>query len=108
MREIKFRQWNIKDRFMSKSFDVWDMSMCHMCTDGHNRQPVEIMQYTGLKDKNGKEIYEGDVVTGLYSSLDEPVLIEYEDGYWSWDYYDVPEYFEIIGNMHENPELLNE
>ena len=71
-----------------------------------------IGQYTGLKDKNGKEIYEGDIVTGAFCTG----MVEYWDKGWGgyvvtsdgddWDgmladFDDI----EVIGNIHENPEV---
>ena len=81
--------------------------------------PKTIGQFTGLLDKNGKEIYEGDIVASpdiIYGEMDNN-LVSYCDGYWyplvtvEQDYNAIdryrPEDFEIIGNIHENPELLN-
>lgn len=83
-----------------------------------------IGQYTGLTDKNGKKIFEGDIVT---TDIDRPYLIvEFRDGCFMFncndggkDYYDIMlpiteepnteyKYGEIIGNIHDNPELLEE
>ena len=117
MREIKFRAWDKKDKEMF-CFDIYDGCPYH-----HEKDRRVVMQYTGLKDKNGKEIYEGDIVrfiswineynpeeivivrpvkfeNGCFSPV--PTHEECEDGYYSWGLKD----FEIIGNIHENPELI--
>lgn len=85
---------------------------------------LDIMQYTGLKDKNGKEIYEGDILNKKYHNLvvsDGIGVVEMgygddSDGYNHGGWYgwkcgesslsDVNEKVEVIGNIYENPELL--
>lgn len=77
-----------------------------------------LMQYTGLHDKNGKEIYEGDVVRpidslgGRYTNVSE---VRFSRGQWVIaNFYNLPEdalytrqyAIEIVGNIYENPELL--
>lgn len=79
--------------------------------------PETVGQYTGLLDKNGKEIFEGDVVLGkdqLVRELEIRGYIGHQNGsfvivgdfmtHYRWLDYDV----EIIGNIHDNPELLEE
>lgn len=97
MREIKFRAWE-KDVKVILTHEEMNIDECLKDSN------VIVMQYTGLKDKNGKEIYEGDVynyngVIDVFESIEDfyyNELIKYrvEDG-------------EIIGNIYENPELIN-
>ena len=74
--------------------------------------PETVGQYTGLKDKTGKEIYEGDILN-IYQH--GRVVVEFAEGcYGAWDHYGFSPFRgtlfgcggEIIGNIHENPELL--
>ena len=98
MREIKFRAW---DKSKKKIVDVV------MIDFSKNISMVELMQFTGLYDKNGKEIYEGDIVEtpfGIGRVFDRLgcwfVETQKELGYFaSCD-------LEVIGNLYENPELL--
>ena len=112
-REIKFRVWNTE---MSKwvTGDItnyYDRGAYWFISNDE----FKVSQYTGLKDKNGKEIYEGDVVEWEDSMAEETYggktiypneVVEFKGG----AFYPVcmmPENeFEIIGNIYENPELL--
>lgn len=69
--------------------------------------PLTIGQYTGLTDKNGKKIFEGDIV--LWCGIKGTVVWKghkfYVKSNLIWDFSD-DEYIEVIGNIHDNPELL--
>ena len=108
-REIKFRAWNnrIKEMFPLCP-NEWNLGCLNQ-----NEDFWFVMQYTGLKDKNGKEIYEGDIIDfgrdGICEIKCQNLPYEFVamhpkynrySGYW--------EKGEIIGNVWENKELLNE
>lgn len=72
----------------------------------------EIMQFTGLLDKNGKPVFESDIVKGYHiSDPKQTMVIKYEDTHWNYTFnmleciYDFNE-AEVIGNVWENPELV--
>ena len=115
MREIKFRAWDKRKSRMMYDGIILDMSDCSRHDMKHNfdaSDSIELMQYTGLKDKNGVEIYEGDIV-----KVDEEFFarVLYNERFTSFDvattgntvgFYDYGKSLEVIGNIYENPELL--
>src|SRR5699024_2180475 len=131
MREIKFRAWEPDTKFMSNqvritwnrfgSNEIWVES-----TDAFGWIDVDIkylMQSTGLKDKNGVEIFEGDIVAvenhPFQKTKDSVAGIDIEGNYEiGWNDYDMTwcagdlllarlkPYVTVKGNIYENPELL--
>ena len=121
----KLRAWDKQDERMSYGEvmyydDMIEYRFDHFCTGAD--EDVEFMQSTGLKDKNGVEIYEGDVIncsnsfrnpmTGSGSlSINRDFKIIFENGEFKAKGFDIRlknilSYSEVIGNIYENPELL--
>lgn len=153
MREIKFRAWDKKKKQMvyhdtDVDYDSYDGGTYlklnldgslggYIHDDGgksglweHSvdiKDRFELMQYTGLKDKNGREIYEGDIVkiivypNALQKFPPKICEVRYSDRHWGWIFYEhkleqshnpitLPSgedlIIEVIGNIHQNPELI--
>lgn len=131
MREIKFRAWDRVGNLGMCSVECIDFLYSKAWFVGNSggakvgriiESECFLMQYTGLKDKNGKEIYEGDIVKkynevselGGYSMLKVQWNIAracfelYNGTPEDYTYlYKTEEKLEIIGNIYENPELLS-
>lgn len=123
MREIKFRAWsygrmnyfdNPKEGLLYSRGETL-LSSGHDGEDNptFNGDPdFDLMQFTGLKDKNGREIYEGDVIEyrWLEHMLRGVVLWHDRGGCWLCSNISgggLPTHGEVIGNIHENPELIH-
>ena len=115
MREIKFRAWDKRNsRFLRHNIHIDGDGMIfwvfgYSC-EYFPKEDVEIEVFTGLRDKNGKEIYEGDVLGK--SSCGCPLVVEWLFGRFearSCDSVLDRNYWkdcEVVGNIHENPELI--
>lgn len=113
MREIKFRAWDPDMQSMSPVNPLisWIYDMTVALSEHDEKHPPEgylekliFMQFTGLKDKNGKEIYEGDILQPLYNKM-YAFEVKFKDGAFSCAGYALDD-CEVIGNMCENPDLL--
>lgn len=126
MRTIKFRAWDKENKSMrtSKHWSIMFDGSIHPPSNKMQEwfpDQFVLMQYTGLKDKNGKEIYEGDIVRSYGTSATRKHkngdklfdhVVEFFDGGFepftectctaSWSIHE----YEIIGNIYEHPELL--
>lgn len=102
MREIKFRAW---DKHTQKMYSSMRMEQV-MKLGKYNLKSLVWQQYTGLLDKNGVEIYEGDIGYAVRTKDNERVKIDFGMAHAYIDYLHGP--FEVIGNIYENPELLHE
>ena len=112
-RPIKFRAFDTRKKLMSGSFGI---STAYIYTEPH----WELMQFTGLLDKDGKEIWEGDILLDPQRTKDsQNVLVFWGDNCAAWMIHNSPrtwsEFIEgqvsrmtVLGNIHENPELLTE
>lgn len=114
MREIKFRAWNKEKKKMFDDVEGKNNSKDPINLNAFFRNnEFEWMQYTSLMDKDGKDIYEGDIITdGIgvwYVYYAENIA-----SFWLMDYkgyktgHIIAENNKIIGNIYENPELLRE
>jgi len=118
MREIKFRAFDVNEEMHYFELDAKTLR------DGVSEnfkyilwqeEGYELMQYTGLKDKSGKEIYEGDILAEDVININVVIWDKYR---WNIKEFYAPSYdspdsafsermiFEIIGNIHEHPELI--
>ena len=116
MREIKFRAWcTIFKKMWPVAALNFDHNVC-LVVDRENNDWDQmdnyiIMQYTGLKDRAGVEIYEGDILRVLTPGSGGCAPIQWRGNGWWMTQNDVQhlpneEWLEVIGNIHENPELL--
>lgn len=135
MRDIKFRVWDKETKHMhicgedvhdTINFEIetnraYYYNLQNGCGSLREDSDYVLMQYTGLKDKNGKEIYEGDIIKicaeGLggeaigkivYDEYDLAFVLRNEVEELSECLWYAEQQLEVIGNIYDNPELLRE
>ena len=120
MREIKFRAWS---NWHTHGFQMIFSDQYGLTFDGmpvfldwgggvDELDETILMQYTGLKDKNGREIYEGDIVT--HQENIKVIVWDKVNACFDWDeirgwgdnFTGFVDEYEVIGNIYENPELI--
>mgnify|MGYP001684560063 CR=1 FL=1 len=124
MRLIKFRAWYKNEKLMlpiaeiifHKNWDIIAFPLTRVAISSYLVWGnVVLMQSTWLKDKNGRNIYEGDIVANLFYEGKKSLVIERENEYWGFNI----SYFlqecvinkdtrEVVWNIYENPELLSQ
>jgi hypothetical protein len=117
MRDIKFRVWDILNKKMLEWGDIFDLPAWEIFPGTPEQRPFEVMQYTGLKDRKGKDIFEGDIVAegtinyvvAFYAGSWRLKQNIDGDTWWKSLYRYVANFrVEVIGNIYENPEFLKE
>ena len=131
MREIKYKAYWHESKLMTSvdtiMFLQGGIAVSDGCScDGFANDECTLIEFTGLKDSHGKEVYEGDILrcifevledTGLETAIDTGVVVFEDYGYkikFPYDTQDdlaslymASEEFEVVGNRFENPELLS-
>ena len=126
MREIKFRAW-LKEEKKMVNVETLFIGINRLCFGNSKTEDlffrdfeeVELMQYTGLKDKNGKEIYEGDIL--FFRDENMKYIVVWQDTAFIIKSIEIRKYLEkmcwlddteicceIVGNIYENKNLLEE
>lgn len=124
MREIKFRAWDKVHKLMYDWDGDYPKFKDELVADDFTDDDLAIMQYTGLKDRHGKEIYEGDIVRFSNNQIHDQTTVvcqwldfrtgfvyKFLTGQYKGQFTDMTDTwreYEVIGNIFENPEPLED
>lgn len=119
MKDIKFRAWAGSHMvYRDLSDREWHLpdGMPVASVERTDNENLKLMQYTGLTDRDGKEIYEGDIVKCFYPNEVKIMEVVFNQNTVSYEFRGEEIYdslvnasnFEVIGNIYENKELLDE
>lgn len=119
MREIKFKVFNKNEKnYLFDKIEIKTEILVNILnltlTDDSE---LILQQFTGLTDKNNVEIYEGDIIKAKIGAMDFIFKVEFEHGKFmavesdddeltAFDLFTITDKCEVVGNIHENPELL--
>ena len=124
MREIKFRAWDKEEQEMLDWDKFFNLDIAQVF-ESKGSWGVYPMQYTGLKDSHGNEVYEGDIIEAVFELLDDELktvmdagVVVFKDCAFLVESFEdhreplhewaqLSEELKVIGNIYENPELID-
>ena len=101
-KEIKFRCWNTTHKEMNS--DAYAKLILYKESVGETILDCKVLRFTGLVDKNGVDIYEGDVVNVPYNYIGN-ILVQFKNGKYNITSYNISA-IKVIGNIYQNPDLI--